>query len=213
MSSTRCRAGTTGCRHSCSARTGLPRPFPESAITRPFPFNAYYPESRVRTVDAASWRLELGGLVENKTLGRSPTCARCRRSGKSPAISASRVGARSATGAACGSQRFSSASAPICVGGMSGSSASNDYYTSIDMATALHPQTLLALDYGDGPLPPKYGAPLKLRIPDQAWLQKSQIHRGALRHQQVPGRLLGRPGLQLVQRLLTGPCREVGETG
>jgi len=33
------------------------------------------------------------------------------------------------------------------------------------MATALHPQTILALDDGDGPLPPKYGAPLKLRVP------------------------------------------------
>jgi len=41
----------------------------------------------------------------------------------------------------------------------------DDYYSSIDMATALHPQTVLALDYGDAPLPPKYGSPLKLRVP------------------------------------------------
>ena len=39
------------------------------------------------------------------------------------------------------------------------------YYSSIDMATALHPQTILALDYGNAPLPPKYGSPLKLRVP------------------------------------------------
>ena len=39
------------------------------------------------------------------------------------------------------------------------------YYASIDMATALHPQTILALDYGDAPLPPKYGFPMKLRVP------------------------------------------------
>ncbi|MBV8627088.1 MAG: molybdopterin-dependent oxidoreductase, partial [Paraburkholderia sp.] len=39
------------------------------------------------------------------------------------------------------------------------------YYTSLDMATALHPQTLLALDFGSEPLPAKYGYPLKLRVP------------------------------------------------
>ena len=41
----------------------------------------------------------------------------------------------------------------------------DDYSTSIDMASALHPQTILALTYADEPLPVKYGAPMKLRIP------------------------------------------------
>lgn len=33
------------------------------------------------------------------------------------------------------------------------------------MATALHPQTLLALDFGGKPLPADYGYPLRLRVP------------------------------------------------
>jgi DMSO/TMAO reductase YedYZ molybdopterin-dependent catalytic subunit len=41
----------------------------------------------------------------------------------------------------------------------------DDYYTSIDMATALHPQTQLSLRYADQILPPKYGFPMKLRMP------------------------------------------------
>lgn len=41
----------------------------------------------------------------------------------------------------------------------------DDYYESIDMATALHPQTLLAFDYDGQRLPAKYGYPMKLRIP------------------------------------------------
>jgi DMSO/TMAO reductase YedYZ molybdopterin-dependent catalytic subunit len=41
----------------------------------------------------------------------------------------------------------------------------DDYHTSIDMPTALHPQTLLALTYDSQPLPPKYGFPMKLRMP------------------------------------------------
>jgi DMSO/TMAO reductase YedYZ molybdopterin-dependent catalytic subunit len=33
------------------------------------------------------------------------------------------------------------------------------------MASALHPQTILALDFLDQPLTPAFGAPLRLRIP------------------------------------------------
>ena len=46
-----------------------------------------------------------------------------------------------------------------------GFKCADDYYTSIDMPTALHPQTLLALTYDGQPLPPKYGFPMKLRMP------------------------------------------------
>jgi DMSO/TMAO reductase YedYZ molybdopterin-dependent catalytic subunit len=41
----------------------------------------------------------------------------------------------------------------------------DDYWTSIDMPTALHPQTLLTLTYDGHVLPPKYGFPMKLRMP------------------------------------------------
>ena len=40
--------------------------YPESAITRPFPFNAYYPEDDAPEVDAADFKLEVGGLIDNK---------------------------------------------------------------------------------------------------------------------------------------------------
>src|SRR5436190_2159724 len=40
--------------------------YPETAITRPFPFNAYYPEEEAPEVDGADYALEVGGLVENK---------------------------------------------------------------------------------------------------------------------------------------------------
>ena len=41
----------------------------------------------------------------------------------------------------------------------------DNYYSSLDMATALHPQTILALTFRDQPLPRKYGFPMKLRVP------------------------------------------------
>jgi DMSO/TMAO reductase YedYZ molybdopterin-dependent catalytic subunit len=41
----------------------------------------------------------------------------------------------------------------------------DDYYESLDMATALHPQTLLCYEMYDQPLTPEHGAPLRLTIP------------------------------------------------
>jgi DMSO/TMAO reductase YedYZ molybdopterin-dependent catalytic subunit len=39
------------------------------------------------------------------------------------------------------------------------------YTTSIDMASALHPQTILCLTYADKPLVAKFGAPMRVKIP------------------------------------------------
>jgi DMSO/TMAO reductase YedYZ molybdopterin-dependent catalytic subunit len=41
----------------------------------------------------------------------------------------------------------------------------DDYYESLDMATALHPQTLLCYEMYDRPLTREHGAPLRLSIP------------------------------------------------
>jgi len=41
----------------------------------------------------------------------------------------------------------------------------DDYYESLDMATALHPQTLLCYQMYDQPLTREHGAPLRLSIP------------------------------------------------
>src|SRR5579864_3446352 len=41
----------------------------------------------------------------------------------------------------------------------------DDYYESLDMATALHPQTLLCWEMYDRPLTREHGAPLRLSIP------------------------------------------------
>ena len=41
----------------------------------------------------------------------------------------------------------------------------DDYYESLDMATAMHPQTLLCYEMYDQPLTREHGAPLRLQIP------------------------------------------------
>ena len=40
--------------------------YPESAITRPFPFNGYYSEDETPEVDGKTYKLEIGGMVDNK---------------------------------------------------------------------------------------------------------------------------------------------------
>lgn len=41
------------------------------------------------------------------------------------------------------------------------------YYESLDMRQAAHPQTLLAYELNDKPVPPQNGAPVRLRVPTQ----------------------------------------------
>ena len=40
--------------------------FPESRITKPFPFNAYYSEEEVIDVDGGKYKLELGGMIKER---------------------------------------------------------------------------------------------------------------------------------------------------
>lgn len=47
----------------------------------------------------------------------------------------------------------------------------DDYFTNIDMPTALHQQTLLTLTYADQQLPREYGFSMKLRIPQSLALK------------------------------------------
>ncbi len=50
----------------------------------------------------------------------------------------------------------------------------DDYYSSIDMATALHPQTLLCYEMFDQPLTREHGAPLRLQIPTRIGYQQAK---------------------------------------
>src|SRR5215475_13254489 len=46
--------------------TKLAPTYPDSAITKPFPFNAYYDEDEAPEVDKDDYKLEVGGMVDNK---------------------------------------------------------------------------------------------------------------------------------------------------
>jgi DMSO/TMAO reductase YedYZ molybdopterin-dependent catalytic subunit len=139
--------------------------YTEADITDPFPFNGFYSESEAPVVEEVGYKLELGGLIEKKD---SWTLDQLRAL-----------------------PQVSQITRHICVEGWSaigkwggvpfgdflrligadttakyvGFKCADDYYSSVDMATALHPQTILALTYHDKVLPVKYGFPMKLRVP------------------------------------------------
>jgi len=50
----------------------------------------------------------------------------------------------------------------------------DDYYEALDMATALHPQTLLCYEMYDQPLTRKHGAPLRLNIPTKVGYKQAK---------------------------------------
>jgi DMSO/TMAO reductase YedYZ molybdopterin-dependent catalytic subunit len=139
--------------------------FPESAITRPFPFNAYYGIDQVRTVDPSTYRLEISGLVREKRPWTLPELYELPQTSQITRHIC--VEGWSAIGKWSG-VRFSDFLDRIGADKTAryvGFKCADDYYTSIDMPTALHAQTLLTFRFGDQILPPEYGFPMKLRMP------------------------------------------------
>lgn len=139
--------------------------YPDSMITRPFPFNAFYGEDDVREIDGDSFRLEVTGLVADKRawslpeLQAMPQMDQVTRHICVEGWSA--IGKWGGVSFASFLRRVGADLSAKYVG----FKCADDYYTSIDMPTALHPQTLLTLSFDDQPLPPRHGFPLKLRMP------------------------------------------------
>ena len=139
--------------------------YPESMITRPFPFNAYYPETKVPHVEASDYRLEVSGLVAARHAWRLEELHALPQT--SQVTRHICVEGWSAIGK-WGGVRFSTFLERIGADRTAkyvGFKCSDNYYTSIDMPTALHAQTLLTLTYDGEILPARYGFPMKLRMP------------------------------------------------
>ena len=139
--------------------------YPASAITSPFPFNAFYPVDDAPEIDGDDYALEVSGRMTDK---QSWTLARLRTLPQESQITRhiciegwSAIGQWSGVPLRIFLERVGADLGARYVG----FKCADRYYASIDMATALHPQTILALDYGNAPLPAKYGFPMKLRVP------------------------------------------------
>jgi DMSO/TMAO reductase YedYZ molybdopterin-dependent catalytic subunit len=139
--------------------------YAEAETTTPFPFNAFYEEALAPVVDGASYRLTLSGLIENKTpwslrdLRALPQTSQITRHVCVEGWSA--IGKWGGVPFRAFLERIGADTSARYVGFR----CADNYSTSIDMPSALHPQTLLALDFPGRAGETKYGFPVKIRIP------------------------------------------------
>jgi len=139
--------------------------FSKDKIRNPFPFNAFYAEDDIPDLDIADWKLGVSGLVRDKApwtldgLRKLP-----QRTDITRLIC---VEGWSAIGQWGGVplKTFLEHVGADTTAKFVGFKCADRYYSSLDMPTALHPQTLLALDFGEVALPPSYGYPLRIRVP------------------------------------------------
>ena len=137
--------------------------YPASMILRPPKFNAYYDVMDVKPVSGATWRLELSGLVADKrpwTLHDLQSLPQASMVIKHICVEGwSYIGGWTGTPLRTFLERVG---ADLKARYVAFKTADN-YPSSIDMATALHPQTLLATLYGEETLADPFGYPMRLR--------------------------------------------------
>ncbi|MDB5816531.1 MAG: oxidoreductase molybdopterin binding domain protein, partial [Rhizobacter sp.] len=136
-----------------------------SQVTKPFPFNAFYPEFDAPEIDGSTYQLEVSGMVRNKapwTLAQLRSLPQVGQITRHICIEGwSAIGDWRGVPFKTFLERIGADTTAKYVG----FKCADRYYSSLDMATALHPQTQLTLDFGAEPLPAAFGFPLKLRVP------------------------------------------------
>jgi DMSO/TMAO reductase YedYZ molybdopterin-dependent catalytic subunit len=147
------------------SQTKLAPTYQESDITRPFPFNAYYDEDQAPVVDPATYKFEIAGLVDDKKPWTLPTLHAL------PEVSQITrhvcVEGWSAIGSWQGA-RLSDFLKRIGVDTRAKYiwfKCAEGYTNTIDMPTALHPQTQMTFKFDNKLLPRAYGFPMKIRMP------------------------------------------------
>ena len=174
-----------------SATTLAPE-YPESAITRPFPFNAYYSVDEAPDIDGDTYQLEIGGLVDNK---KPWTLAELNRL---PQVSQVTRHVCVEGWSAIGSWQGVKLSDFLKLIGADLTAkyvwfqCAEGYSNTIDMPTALHPQTQLTLKFDHQTLPTAYGFPIKIRIPTKLGF-KNPKHIGEIEIGNYSMAAVGRP--------------------
>jgi DMSO/TMAO reductase YedYZ molybdopterin-dependent catalytic subunit len=147
------------------SRTKLAPTYPESMITRPFPFNAYYREDEAPVVDPATYKLEISGLVDNKkpwTLDELHALPEVSQITRHVCVEGwSAIGSWQGARLSGFLERIGADTRAKYVWFR----CAEGYSNTIDMPTALHPQTQMSFKFDHKLLPRAYGFPMKIRIP------------------------------------------------
>lgn len=138
--------------------------YPASMVLKPPKFNAKYDVMQVKPVDASKWRLELSGKIADKKPWTLPQLAALpQRSMIVKHICVEGwdyIGQWSGVPLGDFLKRIGADTRAKYVA----FKTADDLPSSIDMATALHPQTLLAINYADEAIADPFGFPLRLRM-------------------------------------------------
>ena len=143
--------------------TRLATTYSPHQVVKPPRFNAYYEIEDVRPIDLATWKLEFAGLIADK---RPWTLDDIYRFPEQEIIIKhicvegwDYIGQWSGPNL----RRFLTRIGADLTAKYVAFHGNDDYMECIDMASALHPQTILATKYAGEPITDPYGAPLRLR--------------------------------------------------
>jgi DMSO/TMAO reductase YedYZ molybdopterin-dependent catalytic subunit len=139
--------------------------FPEADAVKDFRYNAWYPRSMAPKLDAASFRLELAGAIADKrpwTVDQLHALPQVTQITRHVCVEGwSMIGKWSGTRLGTFLQRIGADTTKKFVG----FECADGYYESMDMPTAMQPQTLMAFRLADEIIPTEHGFPFKLRVP------------------------------------------------
>ncbi len=139
--------------------------YKEGDITRPFPFNAYYSEDEAPVVDPNTWKLEISGLVENKkpwTLDELHALPEVSQITRLVCVEGwSVIGSWQGAVLSDFLKRIGADTRAKYVW----FKCAEGYTNTIDMPTALHPQTQMTFKFDNKLLPRAYGFPMRIRMP------------------------------------------------
>jgi DMSO/TMAO reductase YedYZ molybdopterin-dependent catalytic subunit len=143
----------------------LAREYAAADVAGEFRYNAFYPAKDVVPIDAGTYRLGLSGLIGDKqpwTVAQLLALPRQIQRTRHVCVEGwSYIGQWSGVPLGDFLRHIGADTHAKYVGFQ----CADGYYEGIDMPTALHPQTIMAVTAGTDILPAKFGFPLKIRIP------------------------------------------------
>ncbi len=141
--------------------------FPESMVAPTFRYNAQYGPEKIHKINPDTWRLEVSGLVTDKTpwtLERLKTLPQRADVTRHCCVEGwSMIGKWGGVPLRTFLEKIGADTSAKYVAFRCDDPI--NYTGSIDMASARHPQTIMALTYADKPLEAIFGAPMRMKIP------------------------------------------------
>jgi len=139
--------------------------YTEAEMTRPFPFNAYYDLDEAPTVDPATYKFEIAGMVDQKkpwTLDELHALPEVSQITRHVCVEGwSAIGSWQGAVLSDFLKRIGADTRARYIQ----FKCAEGYTETIDMPTALHPQTQMTFKYDNQILPRAYGFAMKIRIP------------------------------------------------